>query len=214
MEGPSQVVASCTDAHARLLERLRGLDDGTARRPSRLPGWSVGQVLTHLARNADSHSGVLEAAVEGRSAPQYPGGEEQREREIAAGAGRPADEVVADLVASCRRLELAWASMTPEAWDGHGYRTWGEAWPCREMPLHRWREVELHHVDLGLGYSAGEWPEAFVAAELPAAATRLAERVGVATERAHLLAWLFDRGAQPALDLLGWQQTPPPGAAR
>jgi maleylpyruvate isomerase len=39
----------------------------------------------------------------------------------------------------------------------------------------RWREVEVHHVDLGLGYAASEWPVAFVTrglgevlAELPA----------------------------------------------
>jgi len=213
MEAPPDVVAACTDAHARMLERLLGLDDDTARRPSRLPDWSVGHVLTHLARNADSHSGVLEAALEGRSERQYPGGEEQREGDIAAGAGRPADELVADLAASCLRLERAWASMTPEAWGGHGFRSSGEVWPCQLMPLHRWREVEIHQVDLGLGYTAEEWPEAFVAAELPSAAARLAERVGTPAERAQLLAWLFDRGGQPTLDLLGWQQAPSPGTA-
>lgn len=45
----------CREAQERLLLRVAGLDDGAMRAPSRLPGWTVGHVLTHLARNADAH---------------------------------------------------------------------------------------------------------------------------------------------------------------
>ena len=65
-------------SHARLALTLAGVTDTDARRPSLLPGWSVGHVLTHLARNADSHVRMLEAAAVGEVADQYPGGNERR----------------------------------------------------------------------------------------------------------------------------------------
>ncbi len=30
----------------------------------------------------------------------------------------------------------------------------------------RWKELEIHHVDLGLGYAARDWPRQFVATAL------------------------------------------------
>src|SRR5919206_1227017 len=84
-------------SHGRVVSTLSGLTDTAARRPSLLPGWTVGHVATHLARNADSHVRLLEAARRGEVADQYPGGAAQREAEIEAGAGRPAAELVADV---------------------------------------------------------------------------------------------------------------------
>src|SRR5689334_7238099 len=75
-------------AHRALVDALDGLDDATARRPSLLPGWSVGHVLAHLARNAEGMTGMLAAAARGDVAAQYPGGAAQREGDIGAGAGR------------------------------------------------------------------------------------------------------------------------------
>ena len=40
----------CRSAHRRLYAALESLDDETARRASLLPSWTVGHVLTHLAR--------------------------------------------------------------------------------------------------------------------------------------------------------------------
>ena len=40
-------------AHAALGQALDVLTDEQVRSPFLLPGWSVGHVLTHLARNAD-----------------------------------------------------------------------------------------------------------------------------------------------------------------
>jgi maleylpyruvate isomerase len=45
-------------ASQRALEStLETLTDQQAREPSRLPGWSRGHVVTHLARNADALNG-------------------------------------------------------------------------------------------------------------------------------------------------------------
>src|SRR5215470_13410940 len=44
-------IALCPAAHARLLARANRLAEDQVRAPSRLPSWSVGHVLAHLARS-------------------------------------------------------------------------------------------------------------------------------------------------------------------
>jgi maleylpyruvate isomerase len=64
------------------------------------------------------------------------------------------------------------------------------------MPARRWREVEVHRVDLGLGPEPADWPDAYVDLELPAALTGLPARLPPA-DRATLLAWLVGRTDTP-----------------
>lgn len=196
-------IEGCTGAHRRLEEMVAAVDDETVRRASRLPGWTVGHLLTHLARNAESHVRMLHGALAGQPVEQYPGGSEQRDGDIEGGAGRPAAEIRADLLAMNAALEAIWGRMTPEAWNGHGL-TRGEVWPCAELPFARWREVEVHCVDLGLGCSPEDWPEAYVARELPRVLAGLPGRLRPPA-RALLLAWLFDRIPQPSgIELAPW----------
>ena len=91
------LVEGCAAAQAALLEDIADLSDEVARRPSRLPGWTVGHVLTHIARNADSLVWRLEGAESGDLRDQYPGGLEQRSSDIEEGAARPAAELVRDV---------------------------------------------------------------------------------------------------------------------
>ena len=67
----------------RLLTSLEGVDDLDVTRPSLLPEWSIGHVLTHLARNADAFVWILRSASEDKQVPQYPGGVAGRSRYIA-----------------------------------------------------------------------------------------------------------------------------------
>ena len=62
---PEHWIHGCTDAHRRLEAAAGLVTDEVARQPSTLDGWSVGHVLNHLARNADSHTGVFVAAARG-----------------------------------------------------------------------------------------------------------------------------------------------------
>jgi maleylpyruvate isomerase len=144
---------------------------------------------------------MAEGAMAGEVWLQYPGGPEQRAADIEAGAGRPAVDLVADVHESVRRLEAAWDAMTPRAWAGNGANADGRQWPCALMPFHRRREVEVHHVDLGLGYEATDWPDDYVASELPSALKQLPDRLRDAGDRAGLLAWLLGRADQPVLDV-------------
>jgi maleylpyruvate isomerase len=45
-------LAGCVEAHLGLLASFDGLTDEVAAGPSLLPDWSVGHVLTHIARSA------------------------------------------------------------------------------------------------------------------------------------------------------------------
>jgi maleylpyruvate isomerase len=221
------------DAHARLAVTVGRLTDAGVRQPSLLPGWTVGHVLAHLARNADSHVRMLRAAARGEVADQYPGGRDQRAADIAAGAGRPASELAADVTASAFRLEMACDATPADAWRGGEARMASGTWPLADLPFRRWREVEIHHVDLGAGYGAGDWPDAYVdeelgrtlagiAARLPAGggvdlrATDTGERwvvpegspapAVVEADRRVLLAWLVGRNGGPAFPPLGpWE---------
>jgi maleylpyruvate isomerase len=74
----------------------------------------------------------------------------------------------------------------------------------------RQREVEVHLVDLGVGYETADWPEHYLAAELPRLLTQLPLRLDGPGRRA-LTAWLLERGELPSDLRLGpWQPPGPP----
>jgi len=216
----------CRAAHRRLLATLAGLAPGDGRRSSRLPGWTVGHVLTHLARNADSHVRLLAAARRGDVADQYAGGREQRAADIEAGAARPESELASDVITSLQLLEEAWDATPAEVWETGRARMAAGDCPVAELPFRRWREVEVHHADLGLGFGWEDWSAAYVDRELavtvadlpsrlpPAGALRLeatdigmswtvpedaSDPVVVAAPARRLLAWLVGRESGPDL---------------
>ena len=148
-------IASCAGSHAALVAWLRSLDPVAPVRPSLLPGWSVGHVLTHIARNADSHRNL----VDGR--PQYPSAE-SRDADIDAGSGRSWRELVDDVAASAGALDQRWAATTDWAGSTSGPRPR----PRHLLPLLRQREVEVHRADLGLGYGFADMPGDYVRRDL------------------------------------------------
>jgi maleylpyruvate isomerase len=191
-------------AHARLLDDVGRVDDTTARSPSRLPGWSVGHVLTHLARNADSFTRLFQVASRGEVGEQYPGGPEQRARDIEAGAGRAAIELRADLQRAISELEEEWVGASDEVWaTGQGSLGRSGVVPIGDVVFRRWVEVEVHHADLGLGFDWDDWSSGFVREELrrremkyrasqPMGMGNL-PREALASPPAQRLAWLLGR---------------------
>lgn len=215
--GFERAVARLDAADARLEHTIAALTDAQARATSALPGWTVGHVLTHLARNADAARNMVEAACRGEVGEQYPAGAyangwERRAADIDAGADRPADVLVADVVDSARLLSVAWRDLDDVALGGHG-DTLGGARAIVELPQFREREVEVHHVDLALGYGFDQWPSEFVREELrkmtmrygarhPMGVVGLPERA-LAQPPARRLAWLFGRVTIDGLDPAG-----------
>lgn len=186
----------CRAAHQRVIAAAGELKDETARRPSLLPGWSVGHVLTHLARNADGHARRLEAALGGEEIARYPGGLAEREKDIEAGATRPAQELAADVAGSAARLEDVWARSEGAGWP-HRHLLAGDRWTTPESPWWRLREVEVHHVDLGLGYGPEDWPEEYVRWELPRVLSSLPDRIQDPHDAGRLITWLIGRRDDP-----------------
>lgn len=195
MPVPTLELAGCRAAHAVLDAAIAHLADDDVRRPSRLPDWTVGHVLTHIARNADSVVRRIEGAARGEVLSQYEGGFEGRAAEIEAGAGRSAAELIADVAASSARCDAACAAVAAEVWDRPTVGVGGDESPASFMAFSRWREVEVHHVDLGLGYSTDQWPADLVALWLPQLLEGLPDRA----DHGALLGWLIGRGDAPAL---------------
>ncbi len=201
---PAYTIGLCQAAHSRLLSTVAVVTDEQVRRPSRLPGWTVAHVLTHIARNADGHVRRLEAALRGEDLPRYPGGPAQRASEIAEGSTRPAAEIVSDMSAATEQLEETWARSATAGWPHHDLLG-SDHWPTIASPSRRLREVEMHHVDLGMGYEPTDWPEEYVEWELPMILATVPGRVRQRDGIHDLVAWLSGRGAAPAtLELGPW----------
>jgi maleylpyruvate isomerase len=150
----------------RLLAGTAAITDARAREPSLLPGWTRGHLLTHLARGADGLRNLLTWARTGVMTPQYPSAA-ARDEDIEAGAGRSAAELRADVAESAAALAAEAASLSEAAWQAsvHGIR--GKAHPAWYTLTRRLSELEIHHVDLGIGYRVADWPDGFAADRLP-----------------------------------------------
>jgi len=200
------------EAHRTLEHSLVGLTDAQARQPSLLPDWTVGHVLTHIARNADGVRAMVEGAQRGEVAEMYPGGFERRNADIARGAGRTAEALIDDVRMSAARLELAFEANDDAAWDGEGITVFGPA-RIDALPLRRWREVEVHHADLGLAYSWRNWPAEYVRLELAQLTMLWNSRrsmgmtglpdAALAVDEHHRVAWLLGRATIDGLEPAG-----------
>jgi maleylpyruvate isomerase len=155
---PLVLLAEVDRATARLLDTAAVLD-GEPAVASLLPGWTRGHVLTHLARNADGLVNLLTWARTGVVSPQY-ASREQRDADIKAGANRPLPVLLADLRDSAARFAEAAAGLDAHAWAELLDLPYGPS-PVALIPWRRLREVEVHHVDLGAGYTPTDWPEPF-----------------------------------------------------
>jgi maleylpyruvate isomerase len=148
---------SVREATERLLTAAASLDNAAVAEPSRLPGWSRGHVLAHLARNADALVNVLE----GR--PMYASAQ-ARDVDIERDAPRPLDIQLADLRESAARFQAAGA--VPADWSRTVELRNQVTDTASAVPFRRWIEVELHHVDLGIGYELEDLSEEFTQREV------------------------------------------------
>ncbi|HKY17000.1 MAG TPA: maleylpyruvate isomerase family mycothiol-dependent enzyme [Microthrixaceae bacterium] len=176
-------LAMVIESHAGLyawLDSVGGVDPTEA---TDLPGWSVGHVMTHLARNADSLSGILESAGRGEVGVQYPGGIGQRNGDIEDGAARTWPELVADVITACHRLDATFGAASADVWNDAVADVSSGRVEVAELPFRRTREVEVHRLDLGLGATPDDWSPRWVTREwevsVPALPSRLPDGVAV-----------------------------------
>ncbi|MER6345683.1 maleylpyruvate isomerase family mycothiol-dependent enzyme [Streptomyces sp. NPDC001595] len=198
-------LASVHEATERLLTAAGKLDNAAVSEPSRLPGWTRGHVLAHLARNADALVNVLE----GR--PMYASAE-VRDADIERDAPRPLDVQLADVRASAERFQETGAA--PADWARTVELRNGVTDTASRVPFRRWAEVELHHVDLGIGHELEDLPAEFTERETAFLAARFTGAPQVPPTRLTdgTRAWSTGREAdEPEItvegapaELLGW----------
>ncbi|AWZ07933.1 MULTISPECIES: maleylpyruvate isomerase family mycothiol-dependent enzyme [unclassified Streptomyces] len=208
---------SVREATDRLLTAAAKLDNAALAEESHLPGWTRGHILAHLARNADALVNVFE----GR--PMYESAE-SREADIERDFGRPLLEQLEDV----RNSAAAWEAVAelPQDWTRTVELRNGVTDTAARVPFRRLIEVELHHVDLNIGYELHDLPDEFAEREIAFLADRWSGRpdvppvtlwlgyegtgpvwhtggtegspVTLAGPRAELLGWLAGRGLQGA----------------
>ena len=190
---PTEQIDACRTSHRRLLADLAPLTDTDFRQPSLLPRYSRAHLVTHITNKANAHISLFEGAAAGDTRRVHPVGYDP-DTAASAGAGHSAVQLRADLTASFELLEAAWDGCGDEMWDQQALMMAGPR-TMIEVVAHHLRNVEVHHVDLDLGYRPPDWPAVFVEAELT-------KRLRVLPDRANhsdLLAWLLDRGPAPVL---------------
>ncbi|QCX28886.1 maleylpyruvate isomerase N-terminal domain-containing protein [Nocardioides jishulii] len=203
-EAPA-LIEQVARSHAALEAQLAGVTQRQVDAPSPLPGWDRAHVVAHLARQADSTTRMAEGARTRTPAVRYPGGASGRAADIESSALQPVGALVNDLVAADARCLAAVRAVDPEGWayaldwDGH-------LRPATRLLLTRWREVEIHRVDLGLGFTPDDWSDEFVSFVLPGELRRLPKRapdveVPPGLDERQTLAWLVGRG-RPGLPAL------------
>ncbi|GAB3681933.1 maleylpyruvate isomerase family mycothiol-dependent enzyme [Actinocorallia lasiicapitis] len=152
-------------SHARLTSALSSLTETQTRGPSALDGWSRGHVVHHIARNADSYWRLLEWARTGVERLQYPSAE-ARAAEIETGSDLPVSVLVADSASAAARFDEQARTLPEPAWEAMVRSVSGWPHPAWYTLYRRWREVEIHLVDLDVGYTPDDWPLPYVSWEL------------------------------------------------
>ncbi|MDX2394667.1 maleylpyruvate isomerase family mycothiol-dependent enzyme [Streptomyces sp. NPDC054904] len=158
---------SVREATDRLLTAVAKLDNAALAEESHLPGWTRGHILAHLARNADALVNVFE----GR--PMYESAS-ARDADIARDSGRPLEEHLTDL----RDSGSAFLATTEpdQDWSRTVELRNGVTDLAANVPFRRLVEVELHHVDLNIGYGLADLPAEFTDREIAFLADRWSGR--------------------------------------
>ncbi|MGX7679937.1 maleylpyruvate isomerase family mycothiol-dependent enzyme [Jatrophihabitans sp. DSM 45814] len=203
MDYPGLLVA-VDQSHERVRHAISTLTTQQMREDSALPGWSRGHVATHLARNADALNRLAEGVLAGDTPEMYPGGPPARDAAIAEGAGRPTELISADFSFASRRVLDSLSAISTELLGTPV--NWRLPITARDLVSMRWSELEIHHLDLNVGYTVADWPENFVVstlhAQLQALARSSANAVVPELPATELLAWLVGRPTRPDLPQL------------
>lgn len=209
-----------TEAGQRLARTVDGFSGDDWDAASLLPDWTRAHVIAHLALNGEALGGVLRGVVADEPVPMYRT-QDARDADIEELAGADHAELRERLLESLTSFQDAVVAMPDEAWSGRFERTagGGGTFPLDAVPLMRVREIEIHHADLGAGYTADQWPPRFAEVVIDGMAKRLEPDAGfrvapLDSERTWDVGPVDDATAVvtgPAAQLAWWLTGRPPG---
>lgn len=136
--------------------------------PSLLPRWSRAHVVAHLALNAEGMARGLRAVVADGSdrdalepRTMYDS-DQKRDSDIEDLAKAEPAEIRGRLLAGTTLLQEAIDSLPDDRREVRVERTpGGRSIRASAFPGMRLREIEIHHVDLGAGYTTSDWDPEF-----------------------------------------------------
>ncbi len=209
MSRPDTALAWAANGQALFERAVAGCSD--LRGPSRLPAWTRGHVVTHVARNAEGLVRLLTWARTGIKTPMYPS-MEARAAGIEAGAGRLLAEQLDDLRSAGAAFAAAAQELSPKHWEATVGTRHGR-FPASTVPWMRVREVWLHLVDLDAGAGLDVLPEDVATALVRDVAewmkTRVSARIEVQTPGGEPVIFGPETSAPvrvcgPVQELAGW----------
>jgi maleylpyruvate isomerase len=162
-----------SEAGQRLTRTVDSLRDDDWSHASLLPGWTRAHVVAHLALNGEALRDVLRGEIDHTHVPMY-ASQEARDTDIEKLAHAEPAELRERLLGSLTTFLDVVQAVPGDTWNGRFERTpGGPTFPLDAVPMMRVRELEIHHADLGLGYTADDWPPAFASLVVDSMARRL-----------------------------------------
>lgn len=187
------MIDACRSANRSFVVAVARLSDDELASPSLLPGWSRRHVVAHVINKNEAHIGLFGGPLAGEVRRLHPDGYDP-DGAADAGAMLVTSDLRAALERSFEQLEEAWDALDDDMWSSQGIMTAGPR-TMLEIAGHHLRNVEVHHVDLDVGFQPCDWSDRFVEAELAKRLRALPDRA----DHADLLAWLLGRASAPDL---------------
>lgn len=158
---PDTTIEALHHAEQRLVRTVDSLGDADWAGPTILPDWTRAHVVAHLALNAEGFARALHGLLDGAPVPIYDS-QERRDADVEQLAGEPPQAIRDRLFAAGWSLRERFLALRPEHWAATVERVPGGGdWQVRGLLPRRRREVEIHHADLGAGFSRSDWPAGF-----------------------------------------------------
>lgn len=158
-----QIVNGLVSERTGLRAFLAGLDDGSWERESLCEGWTVRDVVAHIAGNC---ADVMAGRLDGVGSPAF------NQRQVDERRDRSPAEVLAEWDETAPKVEALYAGLPPEVWD-------------RELPgmgtvgrgvLRQLEDLWVHAQDIRIPLAAAAVPGPGLEATLEMLARTLAER--------------------------------------
>ncbi|MEV6054750.1 maleylpyruvate isomerase family mycothiol-dependent enzyme [Streptomyces sp. NPDC052107] len=145
----------------RLVRAAAGLSGTELRDRSGLPGWTRGHVLAHVAHGVEAYVWLLRLAHTGR-APAPRTDAVTLAAAVERDAALSAERLAARLRESLDRFAARARTLPAPAWDRLVPALAGWRHPAWYLLPRCLRELETHHLDLGVGHGTGQWPDGYV----------------------------------------------------